>query len=268
VERALGLMCGAGVLPARMAAEARRQGWRVIAFTFGDTVGLAPHVERVVPSRITELGHVLATIAAERISAALFSGTFGMTNVFTNDQGDGATEGIRRRAGSLRDADLSAAVLSTLGGLGVDVLDQRAFLGDWLPSDGALTARAPSADEVDDVRRGLGIARRLADARVGQTVVLRKGLVAALEAIEGTTPAIRRGAALAGAGAVVVKAVARDHDYRFDAPAIGPDTITAAAEGRVAVIAVEAGRVMLLEREAVIRRADEAGMALMAIDAL
>jgi DUF1009 family protein len=264
MERALGLMCGAGALPARMAAEARRQGWRVIAFTFGDPVGLAPHVDRVVPSRITELAEVITTIAREQLSATLFSGTFSMVNVLSAAGRDGVSEAIWQQAGSLRDADLSKVIVSTLAGLGVDVLDQRDFLGDWLVREGALTARAPSADELDDVQRGLAIARRLGDAHVGQTVVLRRGLVAALEALEGTTAAIRRGAALAGPGAVVVKAVAGDHDYRFDAPAIGPDTIVAAGEGGVAAIAVEAGRVMLLEREAAIRSADEAGIALIA----
>jgi DUF1009 family protein len=121
VERALGLMCGAGVLPARMAAEARRQGWRVIAFAFGDAVGLPPHVERVVPSRITALGDVIATIARERLGATLFSGTFGMVNVLNQARPDGVSDGILRQAGSLRHADLTAAIVTTLGALGVDV---------------------------------------------------------------------------------------------------------------------------------------------------
>ncbi len=260
-------MCGAGPLPARMAAEARRRGWRVVAFAFGATAGLQPHVDRVIPSRITGLGDVLAALADERICAALFSGKFWMGDVLTADGRDGVSEGVRRRAGSLRDADLTAALLTTLGGVGVDVLDQRDFLGDWLVTEGTRTVRAPSAEEMDDVRHGLAIARLLARAHVGQTVVLTRGLVTALEGLEGTTEAIRRGARLAGRGAVVVKAVAKDHDYRFDAPAIGPDTIAAAAGGGVAVIAVEAGKVMLLERATATRLADDAGIALVAVDA-
>ena len=266
MERALGLMCGAGVLPARMAAEARRRGWRIIAFAFGDATELAPHVERVVPSRTTELGHVLATIASEHISAALFSGKFWMADLLRGEGRDGVSRDIHRRAGSLRDADLTGAILTTLGNLGVEVLDQRDFVGDWLLAAGTCTARPPSPEELDDVRHGLDLAQRLASARVGQTVVLRGGLVTAVEAVEGTTEAIRRGGRLAGDGAVVVKAVAKDHDYRFDAPAIGPDTVAAAAESGIAVIAVEAGKIMLLEREASIRRAEAADIALVAVD--
>jgi len=267
VERALGLMCGAGVLPVRMAAEARRRGWRVIAFTFAADGELGAHVERVIPSRTSELGAVLAAIGSEGISATLFSGKFWMANLLSDEGRDGATREIHRRAGSLRDADLTGVIVATLAGLGVEVLDQRDFVGDWLVTTGVCTARGPSDLERQDIRHGFELTHRIASARVGQTVVLRHGLVTAVEAVEGTTEAIRRGARLAGPGAVVVKAVAGDHDYRFDAPAIGPDTIAAAVEGGVAVIALETGKIMLVDRETSIRRADEAGIALVAVNA-
>jgi DUF1009 family protein len=88
-----------------------------------------------------------------------------------------------------------------------------------------------------------------------------------VEAIEGTTETIRRGTTLGGPGAVVVKAVARAHDFRFDIPAIGPDTLEVAAAGGATAIAVQAGCVLILESEATIRRADAAGIALVSADA-
>jgi DUF1009 family protein len=93
------------------------------------------------------------------------------------------------------------------------------------------------------------VARDLAGHGIGQTVVLRAGSVAAVEAMEGTDETIRRGLALAGPGAVVVKAAAPTHDYRFDVPAVGAATLDLCAEGRAAALAVEAGRVLLLDRE-------------------
>ena len=86
--------------------------------------------------------------------------------------------------------------------------------------------------------------------------------MAAVEAIEGTTETIRRGLEVVGRGAVVAKAAARGHDYRFDMPTIGPETIEIAAAGGAAVVAVEAERVLVLDREACIRIANGAGMAL------
>lgn len=259
-------MCGAGVLPARMAAQARRRGWRVVAFAFGDAPGLDAHADRTVTSRLADLAPVLATLAEERVAAALFSGKFWLGDVLRVRAGDHVGRAIAASAGSLAERPLAETVVSTLAALGIEVLDQRAFLGDWIEGAGCWTTRKPTDAEWDDVRRGLALARRCADLGVGQTVVLRQGVVAAVEALEGTTEAVRRGAALAGRGAVVAKAVARDNDYRFDTPTIGPDTVRAAAEGGVATIGVEAGRVLLLERESMVEAADRSGISLVGVD--
>ncbi len=256
-------MCGAGPLPARMAAEARRQGWRVVAFAFGEAPGLSPHVHRTVPSRLAEAGAVLATLAEEGVTSVVFSGKFSAREMLAVEPADAAAARLEARAGSRRDMRLIEVVITTLADVGVTVLDQRAFLGDGLAAPGCWSARPPTDEEREDVERGLALARLVADAHVGQTVVLRRGAVAAVEAIEGTTEAVRRGTDLAGRGAVVVKAAAREHDYRFDTPAIGPDTIEAAAAGGAAVVAVEAGRVLLLERERCVARADRASIALL-----
>jgi DUF1009 family protein len=165
------------------------------------------------------------------------------------------------------DGNIAAAIEATLAGLGIELLDQRPFLGDWLAGARTWTKRAPTDAEWSDIRRGFTVARALAAASVGQTVVLRRGAVSAVEAIEGTTEAIRRGAALAGPGAVVVKATAPTHDFRFDVPAVGVESLEAAAAGGVTAVAIEAGRVLVLDREATIGRADAAGIALVSADA-
>ena len=268
MERSLGLMCGAGVLPALMADEARLQGWRVVAFTFAEAPGVAERAERVVASRVTEMGAVFTALQEQRISAVLFSGRFSMPHVLRADwtAADAASRAFEERAGSRIDARLGDAVITALGGLGVEVLDQRAFVGDWLEAAGCWSARAPTEAEWRDVQRGLEVARMMAEARIGQTVVIRHGAVVAVEAVEGTTETVRRGAALGGPGTVVVKAVASDHDYRFDAPAIGPETLAAAAEGGVAVVALEAHRVLLFDRAETLRIADAAGIAVVGVD--
>jgi len=255
-------MCGAGTLPARMAAEARRQGWRVIAFAFGHADGVGAHAHRVVPSRIAEMAPVVTTLAAEGVADVVFSGKFWIGDLLRADAVDDVHAGMAARAGALLDVNIVAAIEATLAGLGATLLDQRPFLGDWLAPAGCWTERRPTDEEWADVRRGLETARLTADAGIGQTVVVRRGAVSAVEAIEGTTEAIRRGIALSGRGAVIVKATARAHDFRFDVPAIGVDTVEAAAAGGAAVIALEADRVLVVERETTVRRADAAGVAL------
>jgi hypothetical protein len=267
VERALGLMCGAGVLPALMAVQARRQGWRVVAFAFADAAGVMPHADRVVPSRLSELGPVLTLLQEEKISGVLFSGRFRLDDVLRTDVTDAAHARMAGQAGALVDTRLTAVAVSTLSALGIELLDQRPFLGEALAGEGCWTTRTPSEAEWDDVRRGLEVARLAADASVGQTVVVKRGAVSAVEAVEGTTETIRRGTSLSGPGAIIVKVAATAHDFRFDTPVVGPETIAAAAAGRAAAVAVEARRVLVLDREATVRSADAAGIALLGVHA-
>lgn len=269
MERTLALICGAGGLPALMAEDAGRQGWRVVAFRFGGETGPVAGAVRTMPCRVTEIEPVLRALADERASAAVLAGTFRIGDVLRPDAGPAGDAYGSALGGtaSLREGRLFDLVLATLAGLDIEVLDQRVFLGAWLGGRGRLGAHEPSAAAWSDVRHGLACARLAADAGIGQTVVVKRGVVTAVEAAEGTTEAIRRGALLAGPGAAIVKAVARAHDYRFDTPAIGPETIAAAAAGRAAVVAVEAGRVLVVERQTVVRQSDAAGLAVVGIDA-
>jgi len=269
VERSLGLMCGAGDVPALMARQARRQGWRVVAFAFAPpSAGVAGDAVRVVASDIREMGPVVATLLEEKVSGVLLSGKFWMSDLLRAERVDETHRDMAARAGGLLDGNVKTVLLSTLTAMGIELLDQRGFLGDGLPRDEVLGARMPSEAEWADVRRGLEVGRAVATLSIGQTVVVRRGAVSAVEAMEGTTAAIRRGTALSGPGAVVVKTVGADHDFRFDVPTIGPETIEAAAVGAAAVVALEAGCVFVLDRAATTRRADAAGIALVSTRAI
>ena len=265
MERSLGLMAGAGILPGRAAAEAKRRGWRVAAFAFEDAPGLAEAADDLIPSTITDIQAVLTGLSTRRVEAVVFVGKFWKSTVFSGfEQTDAAGRGLAR--GGLSDAALGQMVVATLAGMGIAVLDQRELLSPWLLPAGSLTGPTPSEAEWQEIRDGFRLAARLAADGIGQTVVRAHGVTVAVEAAEGTDETIRRGARLAGPGAVVVKAVAPSHDYRFDIPTIGPATIESMREGGARVLAVPAGRVLLLEREQVLRLADQAGIAVVSVD--
>ncbi len=265
MERSLGLMAGAGTLPGRAAAEAKRRGWRVAAFAFEDAPGLAEAADDYIPSTITDIQAVLAGLAAQRVEAAVFVGKFWKSSAFSHyDRADDAGRDLAR--GGLSDEALARMVVATLAGMSIEVLDQREFLAPWLLPAGTLGARAPAAAEWEEIRAGFRLAGRLAADGVGQTVVRARGVTVALEAAEGTDETIRRGGRLAGPGAVVVKAVAASHDYRFDIPTVGAATLEAMREGGAAVLAVPAGRVLLLDRDEAVRLADQAGIAVVSVD--
>jgi len=264
VERRLAVMAGAGALPGQAAAEAARQGWRVVALTFDQATGLEAHVERIVPSSLTDIQAVLQTLTAEHVNAALFVGKFGKRRLFADyEEADEAGRGLIQAG--LSDEALSGMVVATLGGMGIEVLDQRPFFSTWVMQTGSLTSREPSPAEWEEIHSGFALARSLAAHGIGQTVVRSHGVTLSVEAAEGTDETIRRGARLAGRGAVVVKAVATEHDFRFDTPTIGPATIEAMAECRAAALAVDAGKVLLVDRDQAIRIADQAGIALVGV---
>lgn len=265
MERSLALMAGAGILPGRAAVEARRQGWRVLAFGFEDAPGLAEAADVFVPSAISDIQSVIMRLFGEKPQAALFVGKFWKQRAF--EEAERADQAARRLAGGgLSDDALAQMCVSTLDSMGIQVLDQRPFLAASMVPSGPLSARTASDDEWVEIRAGATLARHLAGHGIGQTVVRCFGVTVAVEAIEGTDEAIRRGARLSGPGAVVVKGVAAAHDYRFDIPAIGPATIEAMAEGGATALAVEAGRVLLVDRDELVRRADAANIAVVGID--
>ena len=244
-------MCGAGALPARMAGEAQRQGWRVVAFTFPGAGDLAAVADTVIPSRIEAMGPVVEALAREKVNAMVFSGKFWMGDLLSAGAPDAVHARMAAHAGALLDTNITGAIEATVAGLGIELLDQRPFLGDWVGTARTWSKREPTE----------------AEASVGQTVVVRRGAVSAVDAIEGTTEAIRRGTALSGAGAIVVKGVAAGHDFRFDTPGVGPETVAVAAAGGASALAIQAGCVLILEPEETICGADKAGMALVSVDA-
>jgi hypothetical protein len=106
--------------------------------------------------------------------------------------------------------------------------------------------------EEEDVDLGWKIAREIARLDIGQTVIVKNGTVVAVEAFEGTNDAIRRGGALARENAVMIKVAKPNQDMRFDVPVIGVETIRVAAEAKLRVIAIEAGKTLLLERDVIV----------------
>src|SRR5260370_32493876 len=161
-------MCGAGELPALMASEARRQGWRVVAFAFARDTGAAAHAARVVPCAIAEMAPVIAALQEEKVTGVLFSGKFWMGDLLRTEAVDDAHRAMARRAGGLLDGNVKNVLLTTLGALGIELLDQRPFLGAGLPGETVLGARPPPTGGGADVRRGLPVARAAAGGGGGR----------------------------------------------------------------------------------------------------
>jgi DUF1009 family protein len=261
---ALGLVGGAGALPTLVAREARRQGWRVVLLALGEAIADA-EADRIVPCRLGDVGPILGVLAEEGIRDVVLAGRVSKASLFHGGTLDDSARSLLGRAADWSDDALLRTAAGALAGMGIELLDQRRFLGPWLAPAGPVAGPAVPAAQAGDVARGIALAREMARHGVGQTVVLRAGSVAAVEAMEGTDEAIRRGLGLAGRGAVVAKATAPGHDYRFDVPTVGPGTLACCAAGGAGVLAVEAGRVLLLERERLHADAGRAGISVVGV---
>jgi DUF1009 family protein len=248
-----------------MAREARGAGWRVVAFALGDPTGLAAVADRVVPCRVGEVGPILDVLAEEGIRHVVLSGRVAKDGLFHGAPLDERARALLDRAADWSDEALLGTATAALSALGIELLDQRTFLAAWLAPAGAAAGPPPAEAARGDIARGVAVAREVARLGIGQTVVVRAGSVVAVEGLEGTDEAIRRGLRLAGAGAVVAKATRPEHDYRYDVPTVGASTVAACVDGRAAVLAVEAGRVLLLDRDLLATEAQRTGLSIVGV---
>jgi hypothetical protein len=158
--------------------------------------------------------------------------------------------------------DILEAVFTLLEAQGFRVLNPEFLLAPHFCRPGVLTRAAPSKAVLQDIDFGLKVARLAADMEIGQTVVVRDGVVAAVEGLEGTDRAIRRGGRLAGPGFVVVKAARTAQDMRVDIPAVGLGTVEEISRAGGAALGIEARKVAFFQKEDSIALADSRGLSI------
>jgi DUF1009 family protein len=248
----LGLIAGSGNYPLLLARAARAAGVRRIAaaaFENETDPALAPLVDEIAWLRVGQLGRLLGFFVKAGIHRAIMAGQIAPKNLFDLRPDIKALLLL----GKLRErnaASLFGAIADELAKAGVCLLPATTYLEDLLAGDGHLAGPAPGKRQLDDIDFAMRIARRISELDIGQSVVVRHGTVLAVEAFEGTDNAIRRGGSLAGKGGAVLAKVSKPgQDFRFDVPVIGTRTLETAAEARLGVVAVEAGKTLMLEPE-------------------
>jgi hypothetical protein len=262
----LGIIAGNGVYP-RLTADAARQAGvkKIVAAAFTDETdpALEQHVGLLEWMRVGQLGRLLKFFREQDIHHAIMAGQIAPKNLFDLRPDLKALMLIGKL--KHRNAEsIFAAIADELAKIDVDLLPATTFLEDSLARSGLIAGPKLPRREEDDVELGWNVAREIARLDIGQTVIVKNGTIVSVEALEGTNEAIRRGGALAREGAVMVKVAKPNQDMRFDVPVIGVDTIRVAAEAHLRVIAVEAGKTLLLERNAIIDRAGRSKISIFA----
>ncbi len=266
----IGLLAGAGHLPLEFARAAKAAGYEVCA------VGLLPETDEGLAAEcaeyqyinIAKLGGILKYLKKHDIRKVTMLGKVTKELLMNgkHELPDFKMVTFLAMLPNRKDDTIMLGFVRELNKEGIEVLDQTILIRLLMPETGCLTKRRPTADEEKDIAFGLHMAKELGRLDVGQTVVVKGLAVMALEAIEGTDACIARGGALARGGAVVVKAAKPKQDQRFDVPAVGLRTVETMIEAGASVLAIEAGRTLLVDRDQVIPLADAHGISIVAAE--
>jgi DUF1009 family protein len=266
-EKLLGLIAGNGKFPILFAQKAKAEGYKIVAAGVeGDTsFFLRFFADKFILIKAGELRKLFSFFKNEGVAHVIMAGQVNPRNLFRDDVK--LDDDFKKLFEAMQDrkADtIFSAVADRLQSEGMELVDSTFLLKDHLAPKGTWTRRAPTLKELEDIEFGRNIAKDMGAIDVGQTVVVKDKAIVAIEAMEGTDRAITRGGRIARGGAVVVKMSKPEQDLRFDVPVIGPRTIRAMARSKVSCLGIEAGKTIVIDRDACVRLAEKSGICIVA----
>ncbi len=261
----LGVIAGEGRFPFLVLSEARRLGIRTVILAIEGEAdpALAREQEGSLHwLRLGDLSKCVRLLREEGIDAAVMAGRVRHVRAFDVVRPDLLMLKVLGRLRTRTTSAMLSTVADVLTQEGVELLDSTRLLRSHLARQGAMTKRSPSKRELEDILFGISMARGLAELDIGQTVVVKKKAVVAAEAMEGTDRTIRRARDVVEPPFVVVKVARPRQDMRFDVPVVGPTTIESMVASGSEALGLQAEKVLLLDRDEVLQRAEESGIAI------
>lgn len=266
----IGIIAGSGQFPVLVAQGARRNGLRVVICGFhGNTdAGLAAEADAFTMLNLGQLGALIDFFKQHKAGTVCMAGAINKPGALDFRPDLRAAKLLFKLGGKNKGDDaILRAVAEELQSEGISVVRPEALVPDLRSPAGILGSRKPDADTRQDVRFGWNIAKTLGGLDIGQCVVVRNGVVIAVEGIEGTDAALIRGGELGGPGCTAVKVLKPGQDERLDLPTIGAATIALLAKYRYACLAFEAGKTLFFDQRAALKTAHEHGIAIVGIPA-
>jgi hypothetical protein len=278
----LGLIAGNGRFPFLLLDAARAHGLSVVVAAIKEETdpemnarAAADAGVRVHWLSLGELSRLIETFQSEGVTRAVMAGQVKHTQIFSSIRPDWRLAKLLMNLRTRNTDMLLGAVAKVLADEGIELISSTQYLEPLLAKPGVLTRRAPTDEERKDIDYGQAVARAIAGYDLGQTVVIAAQACVAVEAMEGTDATIERAGALMlrlvdpastlSRSLTVVKVAKPDQDMRFDVPVIGVATVDTMKRAGATCLAVEAGRTLLFDAEAILRVGDEAGIAIVAL---
>jgi DUF1009 family protein len=265
-----GLIAGGGELPVFLSSALKKMGHRVALVGFrGETSeGLLGASENRIIIDVGEWKRGIDFLREAGVRETFLAGYVSHTNIFRKESlgtMDSLASMIMRLLGNKQAETILKAAVWALKKNGIHVVSPMQYLQPLMIGKGVLTKRAPTEDEWKDIKFGQKMARKMAGLDIGQTVAVKSQAVVAVESLEGTDATIIRAGTVAGEGVSIVKVARPRQDFRFDVPVIGPRTLESLRTARAGVLAVEAGRTFVMDRDGLISGADASGISVVGL---
>jgi DUF1009 family protein len=279
VPERIGLIAGNGKFPLLVLDAARSRGMQVVVTAIKEEA--LPEIEEhgaaaVYWLSLGELSKLIETFQREKITHAIMAGQVKHKQIFSSIKPDWRLAKLLLSLTTRNTDSLIGAVSKVLADEGIALLNSTELLEPMLAPEGVLTRRGPSNSEQTNITYGRALAHYLARFDIGQTVVIAEAACVALEAMEGTDATILRAGEIMKSPALghepstlsraltVVKVAKPNQDMRFDVPVVGVHTIDTMRQAGASCLALDAGRCLLLDKEAMLAAANEAGICIMA----
>ncbi len=262
------VIAGGGIYPQMLVEGAKKAGVRQVdvlavkGSTKRATWKAADHVHWITLGQIAE---GIRWIGQEKYDGAFLAGQINPLSLFRG-RFDDTVKGWLAELKVKNAHSIFGKLIEKFEAVGVPILPASYFMDAHIPGEGVLTQRGFTPDEVADVAHATRVVKDIGRNDIGQTVMVKSGMVLAVEAFEGTNAAIKRGGKLGGFGSVVFKAAREGHDMRFDIPVVGLKTLKVMRRAGATALAFQAGRLVLLNKDAVIAYADKHNIALVGVD--
>ena len=266
----IGLIAGQGDLPIIWAQRARQRGYQIYLFLIGEEkINLFDnYVKETFRINLGAWEQLVELLKKNQIPEVIMLGKVNKNHLLNNFEPDRAMQKIMAGLPNFGNQNILQAVVKQLEDEGVQVLKQSTFLEDMLAQSGLLIPKYSGRLSLKkikvDMKYGLEIARQIARIDIGQTVIVKNKIILAIEAVEGTNATIRRGAKLGGSGVIMVKVSEPEHDFRFDIPTVGLETIEQLKSVKACGLAIEAGKVLVINKQEFLQQANDADIAVMA----
>jgi len=263
-----GLIAGYGVLPKIAYDNLLSKGHDVFVVALSEEVTESfsdvPQSD-IIRISVTQTGKIIKTLKNNNVKKVLFAGKVNKTIIFSSLKFDLTAVKLLASLRNRKDDTVMDAVCGLMISEGFEIMPQTEALDCLYLPKGVYSRKKPTREQLEDVEFGLMTAKELGRLDIGQTVVVKDKAVMALEAIEGTDKAVIRGCQLAKSGAVIVKCAKPSQDLRYDIPTVGVDTLKNIADNKGGLLAVEADKTFVVDREACVNYADKNNIIFMAI---